>query len=161
EYGFRQGFRPPPELGNWVWRHDPRTGKSRVVATDFLRPNGLAFSRDERHLYVTDTGFEIGDGNQVPNGPRDVYRYRVVRKHGKISLSKRRKLFAVADQGIPDGIKVDEDGLIWYATGAGLQVRDPRGRLVGSIEVPGGSSNFVITDDGVFVMGETSLYVLN
>ena len=161
EYGFRQDFRPPPQLGNWVWRYDPRTRKSRAVAKDFSRPNGLAFSLDERFLYVTDTGFEIGDGNQVPGGPRDVYRYRVIRKHGKISLSKRRKLFAVADKGIPDGIKIDEDGLIWYATGAGLQVRDPEGDLVGSIEVPGGSSNFVLTDVGIFVMGETSLYVLD
>ena len=47
------------------------------------------------------------------------------------------------------------------ATGAGLQVRDPEGDLVGSIEVPGGSSNFVLTDVGIFVMGETSLYVLD
>jgi len=161
QYGFEQDFRPSPEFGNWVWRHDPRTRKSRVVATNFSRPNGLAFSLDERHVYVTDTGFEIGNGDQVPDGPRDVYRYRVIRKHGKISLSKRRTLFAVADSGIPDGIKVAEDGLVWYATGAGLQVRDPEGNLVGSIEVPGGSSNFEITDVGTFVMGETSLYVLD
>ena len=57
-YGFLQGFRPAPALGDFVYRHDPRTGETTVVAEGFDKPNGLAFSPDERVLYVGDSGRE-------------------------------------------------------------------------------------------------------
>jgi gluconolactonase len=159
QYGFEQGFRPPPELGNWVWLYDRATEEFTVLADDLSRPNGIAFSNDERHLYVTDSGYAIGDGTIDPNGPRNVYRYRINRRHGRVFLSNRR-LLATAKVGIPDGIKIDEKNRVWYATGDGLHVLSPRSRPIGSASVPGGSSNFVLTDDGIFVMGETALYML-
>ena len=43
-YGHLQGFRPPPEVGDFVYRYDPATGELTVVADGFDKPNGLAFS---------------------------------------------------------------------------------------------------------------------
>src|SRR5215218_208673 len=51
-YGHLQGFRPPPQVGDHVYRYDPRSGALAVVADGFDKPNGLAFSPDEDVLYV-------------------------------------------------------------------------------------------------------------
>jgi len=52
-----EGDAAPGEIGaNNVYRIDPRNGRVTVVATDFVQPNGLAFSPDESLLYVSDTG---------------------------------------------------------------------------------------------------------
>jgi len=42
--------------GNYVYRHDPKTGKTTAAVKDFVQPNGLAFSPDEKKLYVADSG---------------------------------------------------------------------------------------------------------
>ncbi len=58
-----EGFRAPSEIGAcYVYRVDPRDGTCRVVANDFMRPNGLAFSPDERSLYISDTGHSHAPG---------------------------------------------------------------------------------------------------
>ena len=54
-YGSDQGFRPPPQLPNQVYRFNPKTGDIRVVADGFGRPNGICFSPDETTIYITDT----------------------------------------------------------------------------------------------------------
>ena len=51
QYGYEQGFRPPPESGNWVWRYDYKTNKTRLMADQFIRPNGIAFSLNEDCVY--------------------------------------------------------------------------------------------------------------
>jgi gluconolactonase len=116
-YGYEQGFRPPPRLGDVVYRHDPRTGRTAVAAAGFDKPNGLAFSPDESVLYVGDSG---------------------ERAHHIMALSRGgRQLFAVIDPGYPDGIKVDGDGLVYTGGPAGVQVFDPSGQQVGAIDLPG------------------------
>ena len=159
QYGFEQKFRPPPQLGNWVWLYDPSTENFTVLADDLSRPNGIAFSNDERYLYVTDSGWAVGDGTTIPGGPRNVYRYRINRGEGGVSLSDRQ-LLASAEVEIADGVKVDAAGNVWYSTGAGLHALGPGGLTLGAVAVPGGAANFVITEEGIFVMGETALYLL-
>jgi gluconolactonase len=44
-YGHLQGFRPEPMVGDLVYRHDPATGQTTVVADGFDKPNGIAFAR--------------------------------------------------------------------------------------------------------------------
>ena len=61
-YGFEQGFKGTPQLPSQIYRFDPKTGDTRVVADGFGRPNGLCFSPDEKTLYVTDTDWIHGDG---------------------------------------------------------------------------------------------------
>jgi len=48
-------------VGDHVYRHDPGSGQTDVVADSFDKPNGIALSPDERVLYVTDSG-----ANQEP-----------------------------------------------------------------------------------------------
>ncbi len=73
------------ELPRAVYRIDPKAGKMDVVSKDQVRPNGLAFSPDEKKLYICDTG--ITDG---PDKPSDITAYDVG-DDGK--LTNRKTLF--------------------------------------------------------------------
>jgi gluconolactonase len=132
-YGHLQGFRPEPEVGDFVYRHDPATGQTTVVADGFDKPNGIAFSPDERTLYVTDSG-----ANQKPGS------YHVARPHHIKAFDIRRgrhleneRLFAVVSPGFPDGLKVDRAGRVYSSSLSGVQVFDPDGELLGEIDLPG------------------------
>ena len=58
-----EGIKADSEIGNNnVYRFDPATGELSVVADDFDRPNGLAFSPDESELYIADSGYARGHG---------------------------------------------------------------------------------------------------
>jgi len=59
-YGFLNRFRPAPQLPNQVYRFDPDTGSLRVVADQFVRNNGIAFSGDGTEAFITDTGLNAG-----------------------------------------------------------------------------------------------------
>jgi gluconolactonase len=64
--GEYEGDAAPSELGQAnIYRLDPRTGTLVAVVTDRVQPNGLAFSPDERILYVSETG-----ASHVPKCPR-------------------------------------------------------------------------------------------
>jgi gluconolactonase len=65
-YGRLQGFRPPPALADRVYRYDPTTGALDVVADGLDKPRGLAFSPDERTLYVGDSG-AVHTGSHLPS----------------------------------------------------------------------------------------------
>lgn len=155
-YGHLQGFRPAPLVGDFVYRHDPRTGRLDVVADDFVKPNGLAFSPDERTLYVTDSG-----ANQEPGS------YHVGLPHHVVAFDVRdgrrlagRRLFAVITPGFPDGIKVDAAGRVYTSSFSGVQVFAPDGDPLGEIRLPGavnfafggpeGNVLFITTDTAVW-----------
>ena len=137
-YGHLQGFRPAPKAGDHVYRYDPRGGDLSVVADGFDKPNGLAFSPDERTLYVGDSGAIHAPGDYDPSRPHDVIAFDVI---GGRRLGGARRL-AVATPGFPDGIKVDADGRVYVSSARGVQVFDPAGALIGEIAVPGGAVNF-------------------
>lgn len=64
--GFERDFRRRPVLPCHVYRFHPETGDLRVVADGLGRPTGLAFSPDERTVYITDTDASLGGGVQDP-----------------------------------------------------------------------------------------------
>src|SRR5258706_3741000 len=67
-----EGDASPSEIGACnVYRIDPATGGVSIVASDFVQPNGLAFSPDESLLYISDTGF-----TPYADGPIHVRRYK-------------------------------------------------------------------------------------
>jgi gluconolactonase len=143
-YGFLQGFRPTPALGDFVYRHDPRTAETTVVAEGFDKPNGLAFSPDERVLYVGDSG----------ESTHWIEAFDVVQGR---ALTARR-IFAVIDPGYPDGVKADAAGLVYSAGPAGVQVFDPDGRDLGAIVVPG-AVNLAFGGDGrIFITADTAVW---
>ena len=127
-YAYYQGLVPNRTLGDWVWRVDAKTGRATPVADGFSRPNGLAFSPDERTLYVTDSGFATGRGAEMDvAGPRSVEAFTVVKKR----ILTNRWLLHVADTGIPDGIKVDARGRLYVGCGDGVHVLSRDGELLG------------------------------
>jgi len=161
QYGYEQGFRPKPTTGNWVWRLDASGRSQRLLIDGFAKPNGIAFSRDQRYVYVTDSGYIAGNGDRDSVLPRTIYRFRIINTP-EGPLVTERTIFCVVSNGIPDGIKIDAQGRIWTATGAGLEVFSKHGNPLAVIPIAGGVSNFALTDDGgAYVMGETKLYRLD
>jgi gluconolactonase len=132
-YGHLQGFKPEPLLGDYVYRCDPLTGSVSVVADWFDKPNGLAFSPDERVLYVGDSGANQERGSFYPRLPHHIVAFDVA--DGRRLVNAR--LFAVIAPGFPDGIKVDDEGRVYASSFSGVQVFDPAGDLIGEIELPG------------------------
>jgi gluconolactonase len=143
-YGWLQGFRPPPMLGDAVYRHDPATGSTTVVAQGFDKPNGLAFSPGERVLYVGDSGEET----------HRVEAFDVV---GGRSLTDRRVL-AVIDPGYPDGIEVDADGRVYVAGPAGVGVFASDGEQIAAIAIPGAVHLAFGGPDRLYVTADTAVW---
>src|SRR5262244_4301594 len=126
--GGRQASEQPPA----VYRFDPATGDIRIVASDFDGPNGLAFSPDERTLYVAETG------NQAEDDPKQFIRVFAVGDGGALSGGR---VFAKIQPGYCDGMTVDEDGNIWSSAADGVHCLSPQGDLLGKIFVPHRVSN--------------------
>eukprot|EP00040_Diaphanoeca_grandis_P034228 m.211180 g.211180 ORF g.211180 m.211180 type:complete len:204 (+) comp33104_c4_seq6:2228-2839(+) len=170
-YGYHQGFRPAPTLGDWVWRVDFKTEPAcqRMMIDGFSKPNGIHFSPCQTYVYVTDTGYATGNlTNAGTNAfdasqPRTIYRFTVDKSTSDASpLVSGRTVFAIASAGIPDGLKVDSQGRVWAGTGAGLEVFTKDGRPIQTIHLDGGCSNFQFAEEGtVFAMGEKKLYKVN
>ena len=139
--------------GCHVYRIDPRSGEVKQVITDMVRPNGIAFSPDEKYLYVADTG-----ATHVENGPRHIRRFTVNADKASVSGGE---VFAVCGAGLFDGFRVDTEGRIWTSTAEGVHVYDPDGTLIGKILIPELVAN--VTFGGtklnrLFICGTTSLY---
>jgi len=150
-----EGHKGESEIGAChVYRIDPRSGKLEIVADDFDKPNGLAFSPDEKILYIADTG-----ASHDPEGPRHIRAFKVG-KEGKVSGGK---VFAVCDAGVFDGFRLDEDGNIWSSAGDGVHCISPKGELLGKIRVPEVVANVTFggpKKNRLFVTATTSLYAI-
>jgi gluconolactonase len=149
-----EGERAESEIGSCnVYRIDPSSGDITMVAGDFLKPNGLAFSRDESILHIADTG-----ASHEPNGPKHIRSFKV-NGDGK-SLGKS-KVFADCTSGFFDGFRVDTDDRIWTSAFDGVHCYLPNGQMIGRIKIPeivgnvcfGGSKH-----NRLFMCGCTSLY---
>lgn len=155
-YGELQGFKTASEVGAFVYRHDPATGETAVVADSFNKPNGIAFSPDEAVLYITDTGANQAPGTYFADLPHHVRAFDVVDgRH-----LRNEQLFAVVSPGVPDGIKLDAQGHVYTSSGTGVQVFTPDGDLMGEIMAPG-VANFTFggpDNDVVFILGDTKIW---
>lgn len=137
---------------NNVFRLNPDTRELRVVASDFWKPNGLAFSPDESLLYVVDSGF-LPD----PEGPRHLRVFAVDAEGG---LSGGEVLTEVSP-GIPDGLRVDTEGRLWVGAGDGVHCYAPDGALLGKIRVGEAVANLTFGGPGrnrLYLAATTSLY---
>jgi gluconolactonase len=141
-----EGFRADSEIGAcYVFRADPATGAVRKVADGFDRPNGLAFSADERTLYVVDSrrqhmrAFAVTDDSTLTGG----------------------EVFATCNAGNFDGIRLDASGRVWAAAHDGLHCFDPDGTLLGKLHVPEVVANFTFGGpkrNRLFICATSSLY---
>lgn len=122
-----EGARSPSEIGSRnVYRVDPQGGIA-AVSTDFVQPNGLAFSPDGKVLYVVDSGCE----------PSALHAFDVV--DGR-ALGGRR-LISECAAGIYDGIRIDRHGNIWAGAADGVHCLAPDGALLGKIRLPETTAN--------------------
>jgi len=145
-----EGDAAPSEIGaSNVYRIDPASGHVMAVATDFVKPNGIAFSPDEKHLFIADTG-----------APRHI-RALSVNRDGK-SLGKG-KVFATCAIGLFDGFRFDAKGNIWASAGDGVHAFAPDGDLIGKIRVPEVVANVCFGGpkrNRLYICGTTSLYAI-
>ena len=124
---------------------DPTTGEVASVGDDFERPNGLAFSLDESHLYIADTR-------------RNHIRVFPVNKRGRLG---KGRLFAENTAGHFDGIRLDDAGRVWAGVGDGVHCFDPDGTLIGKIHLPECAANLTFGGpqrNRLFITATTSLY---
>ncbi len=149
-YGLpRQDDDPSKELPfNGVFKL--KDGKLDVLITNLTRPNGIAFSPDEKTLYVSNS-----DEKQ-----RIWMRYDVAADG---SVSGGRVLFDASGHtggGVPDGMKIDEHGNIWATGPSTVLVISPEGKHLGSIKPPEDPANCGWGDDGrtLYITAETGLY---
>ena len=150
-----EGARAEPEIdGCHVYRVDPGGAVERVI-DDMVRPNGLAFSPDERILYVSDTG-----ATHKENGPRHIRRFAVSADGRSLSGGE---VFAESTSGLFDGFRVDREARIWASCEEGVHCYDPDGTLIGKILIPETVAN--VTFGGakrnrLFICGTSSLYAV-
>ena len=129
--GGRQHSEQPPAL----YRFDPADGTIRVMADDFAGPNGLAFSPDERRIYVAETG------DQTSDTPRQVIRVFDVSGDSATTRLINGRDFHKIEPGYCDGMAVDEDGCVWSSAADGVHCLDPGGAVLGRILLPNRVSN--------------------
>ena len=150
-----EGFRAESELdGCFVFRVDPQSGACRIVADDFVRPNGLAFSLDERRLYIVDSGM-----THIPDGPHHIRVFDVA-EDGSLSGGE---VFATCTAGIFDGIRFDDQGRLWCSAGDGVHCYHPDGSLIGKVYVPERVANLCfggLKRNRLFITATTSVYAV-
>jgi len=119
-------------------------GKLKLLTKDFVRPNGLAFSPDEKILYIADAGegqsiraFDVAPDGQLANG----------------------RVFCKLPR--PDGLKVDKLGRVWSTASDGIRVFDPDGKHIGTISFPQQPANCAFGDKDsktLYVTARTGVY---
>jgi gluconolactonase len=127
-------------------------GKLQVLVKDMTRPNGLAFSPDEKTLYVANSDesyriwmrFDVNDDGTVRNG----------RVFADVS--------GAPEAGLPDGMKIDSLGNIWATGPGGIWVFTPAGKHIGTIKPAEQPANCAWGEDGktLFITANTGLYRL-
>ena len=144
-----------PAHGHLVYRFEPRARRLSVVASDFDKPNGLAFSPDERVLYVGDSGANHEPGSFDPSRP-----HTSGPSTSSTTGSSTTACFAVTTPGFPDGIKVAPDGRVLASAFNGVEVFDPRGELLDELPVPGAVNFTFGGDDGetLFITPDTAVW---
>ena len=154
--GHKAAFELPPN----VYRIDPRTNALAVVASDMEKPNGIAFSPDEKKLYVVDTGF-----SHHPGYPRTIRVYDIV---DGTHLANGR-VFVDTGKATADGIRCDTDGNVWAGVGwgdpsdDGVSVFAPDGKRIGRIHLPEICANLCFGGarrNRLFMAASQSLYAV-
>lgn len=126
-------------------------GKTKLVTNELAGPNGIAFSPDERFLYV---------GNWDPKR-KVIMRYEV-RKDGSVAhASVFFDLTSAPGEEAIDGLKVDRAGNVYASGPGGLWIIGPDGRALGTLKLPEQPANFAWGDAdarGLYVTARTGLY---
>lgn len=150
-----EGFKAAMEQDTCnVFCFDLDSGSLKIVADDFVKPNGLAFSEDEKILYIADSG-----RSHDPDGPHLIRALDVSETN---TLSNSR-VFCEVDPGVPDGFRVDIDGNVWTSCQNGVLCFDRDGTALGKIKIPQMVSNLTFGGprrNRLFITATKSLYAV-
>jgi gluconolactonase len=134
-----------------VYRVKP-DGKVDLLIRDLTRPNGIAFSPDEKRLYVA-----VSDPQQ-PN----IWVYDVdgkgIPQNGRILLNTK-PLADKGGKGLPDGLKVDLNGNLWATGPGGVLIISPEGRHLGTINTGEATANCAWGNDGSVLYITADMYL--
>jgi gluconolactonase len=144
-----EGHRADSEIGACnVYRVDASGRECRIVAGDFDRPNGLAFSADETRLFIGDSSlnhiraFDVAEDGSLSGG----------------------EVFATSTAGTFDGMRLDEGGRLWIGAGDGVHCFDSGGRLIGKVLLPEAVANVAFGGpkrNRLFICATTSIYSIS
>ena len=152
-----EGHKADSEIGgSYVYHIDSTSYEITAVATDFAKPNGLAFNADESQLFISDTGL-----SHDLEGPHHI-RALDVMSDGK-SLEIDASVFATCDNGVFDGFRFDQAGNIWTSAGDGVHCYAPDGCLLGKIKIPEAVANVEFGGpkrNRLFITASQSLYAV-
>lgn len=128
----------------------PDPGKLQLIIKDLTRPNGIAFSPDEKILYIA-----------VSDPHHKVWMKYDVKPDGTVgSGTVFYDATSAPGEGGPDGIKVDEKGNLYGAGPDGVWVFSPDGKHLGTFKIPERVANLNWGDDGrmLYITASSSLY---
>ncbi len=155
DYGFRQGFRPVPELEPSLYVL-PKSGDPFAFDGGLEMPHGIALSADERYLFVTDTSNDGAHADAIELGRRrSVFRFAFAADSGRIT-GEGDLLFTV-DQGVPDGSFTTPEALL-VGGGDGIYVADAAGKLRGKIPLEHTAVNLCVVGTHLFVTADEGVY---
>lgn len=151
-YGLAKGDEDPlKELSfNGVFRY--AGGRLTLLTQELTRPNGIAFSPDEKTLYVANS-----DAKR-----KVIYRFPVAEDGTLGPASPLVDLTAEVADGLPDGLKVDAQGNVWATGPGGVWVISPEGKVLGQVQPKEVPANLTFGDDGktLYLTARTGLYRL-
>ncbi|WP_424136171.1 SMP-30/gluconolactonase/LRE family protein [Roseomonas chloroacetimidivorans] len=154
--GLYEGHQAQAELPTNIYRVDGRTGQITVVSGEVGRPNGLAFSPDEKLLYVV----------EAAANPRVIRVFDVVEDGTK--LANNRVFYQAKPGERPDGFRVDVDGNLWCGWGMspefdGVRIINKEGKAIGHIHLPERCANLAFggrNRNRLFMAASKSLYAV-
>jgi gluconolactonase len=157
-FGNYEGHKDTLELPAQVYRLDPKSGNATVVADSFDKPNGIAFSPDEKKLYIIDSGITHGGRSNM----------RVFDVNGD-KLANDKVFAENFAPGFTDGVRTDVDGNVWCSMGwadpkeDGVRCYAPSGDLLGKIHLPETCANLCFggkKKNRLFMTASTSVYAV-
>ncbi len=155
--GYYEGERAEPELPTNVYRVDGQSGQVQLMTGDVNRPNGLAFSPDEKRLYVIEAGVT----------PRVIRAFDVTGEGSQTRLANGRAFYQCREGETPDGFRLDVDGNLWCGWGMGtaeldgVRIINSAGTAIGHIRLPERCANLCFGGrfrNRLFMAASKSLY---
>jgi hypothetical protein len=146
----------PPQLPSASYRFRPSTGAVAIIDDSCQEPNGIAWSPDYTNLYISDSGAVAGvysalypDLHGSPfdaSGPRTIYKFDARDRGDILEIGNKRAIY-LAQDWVPDGLKVAANGLIVTGAGKGVDVLDEFGTLIVRIRANYTVQNFAWVAD--------------
>jgi gluconolactonase len=153
-YGLPKAFNDPRKETPHSGVYAVMNGQVKLLTTDLKGPNGIAFSPDEKYLYVSN--WDITDIHNT----KIIMRYEVAKDcsltNGKIFFDMNRS----DGEDALDGLKVDTQGNVFCSGPDGVWIISPQGKYLGRIRTPEHAANIAWGEDGrsLFITASTSIY---